>query len=133
MRFCYKFTLIIKRFVSGCLINILRVILTIMHPSSPNPAPDSVRKAVRAALILTPLFGLQFIFIPVKPDARHPLYTVHQYISMIISSYQVNMYYFPEIKIFAVSDLFLKLKVILLCNNSVDGGSNQSRVSLAER
>ncbi|XP_050309607.1 calcitonin gene-related peptide type 1 receptor-like [Anthonomus grandis grandis] len=70
------------------LINILLVILTTRNPASPNPAPDSTRKAVRAALILTPLFGLQFIFIPVKPDVGHPLYNIYLYFSMVIISYQ---------------------------------------------
>ncbi|XP_066141803.1 calcitonin gene-related peptide type 1 receptor-like isoform X1 [Euwallacea fornicatus] len=76
----------------GCsmvfLVDILRVLLTIRNPSSQNPAPDGIRKAVRAAFILTPLFGLQFILIPVKPDSQHPLYATHQYFSMIIIAYQ---------------------------------------------
>ncbi|XP_050309564.1 calcitonin receptor-like [Anthonomus grandis grandis] len=70
------------------LINILRVILTIMHPNSPNPAPIGIRRAVRAALILTPLFGLQFILIPVRPDTEHPMYHAYVYTSVIIIPYQ---------------------------------------------
>ncbi|KAL1500929.1 hypothetical protein ABEB36_006347 [Hypothenemus hampei] len=72
----------------GFLINILRVLITVMHPTSANPAPEGVKKAVRAALILTPLFGLQFLLIPVKPAVTNPLYTLHQYVSVIITSYQ---------------------------------------------
>ncbi|XP_060517453.1 calcitonin receptor-like [Cylas formicarius] len=70
------------------LINILRVILTIMHPNSPNPAPVGIRRAVRAALILTPLFGLQFILIPVRPSASHPLYYVYMYATVVIIPFQ---------------------------------------------
>ncbi|CAH1129414.1 unnamed protein product [Ceutorhynchus assimilis] len=70
------------------LINILRVILTIMHPNSPNPAPVGIRRAVRAALILTPLFGLQFILIPVRPDTENPMYYAYVYTSVIIIPYQ---------------------------------------------
>ncbi|XP_066251250.1 calcitonin gene-related peptide type 1 receptor-like [Euwallacea similis] len=70
------------------LVNILRVILTIMHPNSPNPAPVGIRRAVRAALILTPLFGLQFILIPVRPYTGHPMYYVYVYTSVIIIPYQ---------------------------------------------
>ncbi|KAF7268020.1 hypothetical protein GWI33_018821 [Rhynchophorus ferrugineus] len=70
------------------LINILRVILTIMHPNSPNPAPVGIRRAVRAALILTPLFGLQFILLPVQPENDHPLYYAYVYTAVVIIPYQ---------------------------------------------
>lgn len=70
------------------LANILRVILTIMHPNSPNPAPMSIRRAVRAALILTPLFGIQFILIPVRPESGHPMYHFYVYLCVVIIPYQ---------------------------------------------
>lgn len=77
-------------FVAVVLINILRVILTIMHPNSPNPAPVGIRRAVRAALILTPLFGLQFILIPVTPHHEDSMYIVYVYTGVIIIPYQVS-------------------------------------------
>ncbi|CAG9767554.1 unnamed protein product [Ceutorhynchus assimilis] len=70
------------------LFNILRVILTIMHPTSLNPATAGMKKAVRAAFILTPLFGLQFILIPVKPHSQHPMYYAYQYVSAVITAFQ---------------------------------------------
>ncbi|XP_030747809.1 calcitonin gene-related peptide type 1 receptor-like [Sitophilus oryzae] len=70
------------------LINILRVILTIMHPNSPNPAPIGIKRALRAALILTPLFGLQFILLPVVPDKDNPLYYTYVYTGVVIIPYQ---------------------------------------------
>ncbi|XP_050436580.1 calcitonin gene-related peptide type 1 receptor-like isoform X1 [Adelges cooleyi] len=49
------------------LINVMRVLLTKLHRNSINPAPIGVRKAVRAALILVPLFGIHHILIPYRP------------------------------------------------------------------
>ncbi|XP_049822386.1 calcitonin receptor-like [Aethina tumida] len=70
------------------LINVLRVILTIMHPNSPNPAPMGVKRAARAALILIPLFGLQFILIPFRPEYKDPYEKLYLYVSVIIIPYQ---------------------------------------------
>ncbi|KAJ8943855.1 hypothetical protein NQ314_009625 [Rhamnusium bicolor] len=73
------------------LINVLRVILTIMHPNSPNPAPVGVRRAARAALILIPLFGLQFILLPMVPAQQHPLYHFYIWLCLIIVPFQVRI------------------------------------------
>ncbi|CAH0557330.1 unnamed protein product [Brassicogethes aeneus] len=70
------------------LINVLRVILTIMHPNSPNPAPQGIRRAVRAALILIPLFGLHYFLLPFRPVNGDPYQRVYFYISAIIIPYQ---------------------------------------------
>ncbi|CAG9825401.1 unnamed protein product [Phaedon cochleariae] len=70
------------------LINVLRVILTIMHPNSPNPAPVGMRRAVRAALILIPLFGLQFILLPMIPGNQHPLFHFYMWLCLVIVPFQ---------------------------------------------
>ncbi|XP_018326338.1 calcitonin gene-related peptide type 1 receptor-like isoform X1 [Agrilus planipennis] len=70
------------------LINVLRVIITIMHSQSNQPAPLSVRRAVRAALILVPLFGLQHILIPLRPDIHDPYEHLYQYITVVVVSLQ---------------------------------------------
>ncbi|KAF2895466.1 hypothetical protein ILUMI_10708, partial [Ignelater luminosus] len=70
------------------LINVLRVILTIMHPNSANPAPTGMRRAARAALILVPLFGLQHILIPLRPDVHEPHEHLYQYITVFVVSLQ---------------------------------------------
>ncbi|XP_049822148.1 calcitonin receptor-like [Aethina tumida] len=70
------------------LINVLRVILTIMHPNSPTPAPMSARRAVRAALILIPLFGIHYFLLPYTPGYGDPYQRVYLYISAIIIPYQ---------------------------------------------
>lgn len=72
------------------LINVLRVILTIMHPNSANPAPMGVRRAARAALILVPLFGLQHILIPFRPEVYEPYEHLYQYVTVLIVSLQVS-------------------------------------------
>lgn len=70
------------------LINVLRVILTIMHPNSDNPAPVRVKKAARAALILIPLFGLQYVLIPFRPDQGHPYAQLYEYVTVVVTSLQ---------------------------------------------
>nr|CAH7712956.1 unnamed protein product [Callosobruchus chinensis] len=70
------------------LINVLRVILTIMHPNSANPAPVGMKRAARAALILIPLFGLQFILLPMIPEQHHPLYHFYIWLCLIIVPFQ---------------------------------------------
>ncbi|XP_018579798.1 calcitonin receptor-like [Anoplophora glabripennis] len=80
--------LIILSLCTVFLINVLRVILTIMHPNSPNPAPVGIRRAARAALILIPLFGLQFILLPMVPAQQHPLYHFYMWLCLVIVPFQ---------------------------------------------
>lgn len=50
-----------------------------------------VRKAARAALILVPLFGLQHILIPFRPDDNHQPYEhLYEYITVVVVSLQVS-------------------------------------------
>lgn len=70
------------------LINVVRVLLTKLHPSSARPAPLGMRKAVRATLILVPLFGLHFILIPFRPDQGSTFERAYQTFSAILVSMQ---------------------------------------------
>ncbi|XP_055698643.1 calcitonin receptor isoform X2 [Phlebotomus papatasi] len=70
------------------LINVVRVLLTKLHPCSAQPAPLGLRKAVRATLILVPLFGLQHILLPFRPDTGSPLEKYYQVASAILVSLQ---------------------------------------------
>uniref|UniRef100_A0A6P7FCC7 Calcitonin receptor-like n=1 Tax=Diabrotica virgifera virgifera TaxID=50390 RepID=A0A6P7FCC7_DIAVI len=70
------------------LINVLRVILTIMHPNSQNPAPVGIRRATRAALILIPLFGIQYILLPIIPEPQHPLYHFYFWLTLAMVPFQ---------------------------------------------
>ncbi|GAB0086847.1 calcitonin gene-related peptide type 1 receptor [Sergentomyia squamirostris] len=70
------------------LINVVRVLLTKLHPCSAQPAPVGLRKAVRATLILVPLFGLQHILLPFRPDTGSPLEKYYQIASAILVSLQ---------------------------------------------
>lgn len=75
------------------LINVVRVLLTKLHPSSAHPAPLGMRKAVRATLILVPLFGLHHVLIPFRPDPGSPLEVVYQIVSAVLVSLQVMYFY----------------------------------------
>ncbi|CAB3372772.1 Hypothetical predicted protein [Cloeon dipterum] len=70
------------------LINVVRVLLTKLHPRSSNPAPRGMRKAVRATLILMPLFGIHHILIPFRPEPRAAGETLYQIFSAFVVSLQ---------------------------------------------
>ncbi|XP_025417455.1 calcitonin gene-related peptide type 1 receptor-like isoform X2 [Sipha flava] len=70
------------------LMNVMRVLLTKLHRNSANPAPIGVRKAVRAALILVPLFGIHYILIPYRPTHKTTVEAVYQILSAILVSTQ---------------------------------------------
>ncbi|XP_036339160.1 calcitonin receptor isoform X2 [Rhagoletis pomonella] len=70
------------------LINVLRVIVRKLHPQSAQPAPLAIRKAVRATIILIPLFGLQHFLLPYRPDTGTPLERFYQILSVILVSLQ---------------------------------------------
>ncbi|XP_039281620.1 calcitonin gene-related peptide type 1 receptor isoform X1 [Nilaparvata lugens] len=70
------------------LINVVRVLLTKLHCNSANPAPIGMRKAVRAALILIPLFGIHHILIPFRPEPHAPLEMTYQIFSALLVSLQ---------------------------------------------
>ncbi|CAO1441006.1 unnamed protein product, partial [Diamesa tonsa] len=70
------------------LINVVRVLLTKLHPCSANPAPLALKKAVRATLILIPLFGLQHILLPFRPDDGTYLDRPYQILSAVLISLQ---------------------------------------------
>ncbi|KAL9882418.1 calcitonin receptor hector isoform 1-T1 [Glossina fuscipes fuscipes] len=70
------------------LINVLRVIVRKLHPQSSQPAPLAIRKALRATIILVPLFGLQHFLIPYRPDAGTPLERFYQLLSVALISSQ---------------------------------------------
>ncbi|KAH8290041.1 hypothetical protein KR044_003790 [Drosophila immigrans] len=70
------------------LINVLRVIVRKLHPQSAQPAPLAIRKAVRATIILVPLFGLQHFLLPYRPDAGTQLDRFYQLMSVVLVSLQ---------------------------------------------
>ncbi|XP_058825708.1 calcitonin gene-related peptide type 1 receptor isoform X2 [Topomyia yanbarensis] len=70
------------------LINVVRVLLTKLNSTSPNPAPQGLKKAARATLILIPLFGLQHILIPFRPDKGCELERYYQIVSAVLISLQ---------------------------------------------
>lgn len=70
------------------LVNIVRVLITKLHPKSVKPAPLAIKKAVRATLILIPLFGLQYILLPFRPEDGSTLDVPYQLLSSILISLQ---------------------------------------------
>ncbi|KAG8300050.1 hypothetical protein J6590_085736 [Homalodisca vitripennis] len=70
------------------LINVVRVLLTKLHCNSANPAPIGLRKAVRAALILVPLFGIHHILIPFRPEPNSSWEKIYQIFSAVMVSSQ---------------------------------------------
>lgn len=70
------------------LINIVRVLITKLHPKSVSPPPLAMKKAVRAALILIPLFGLQHILLPFRPVKGSRFESYYHVLSAIIISLQ---------------------------------------------
>lgn len=75
-------------FFSVFLINVVRILLTKLHPSSDKPAPLALRKAVRATLILVPLFGLQHLLLPLRPEAGSGIEKYYQIAAAILISLQ---------------------------------------------
>ncbi|KAJ8737246.1 hypothetical protein PYW07_000517 [Mythimna separata] len=70
------------------LINVVRVLLTKLHPAATQGSAVAVRKAARAALILIPLFGLHFILLPFRPLPDSPWEKTYQVVSAILTSLQ---------------------------------------------
>lgn len=50
-----------------------------------------VKKAARAALILVPLFGLQHILIPFRPEAHQAYEHLYEYVTVVVVSLQVRI------------------------------------------
>ncbi|XP_070210532.1 calcitonin gene-related peptide type 1 receptor-like [Littorina saxatilis] len=67
------------------LINLVRLLVTKLRQVP--DAPQS-RKAVRATLILVPLFGLQYLIFPIRPDEGSPLYDFYHYFVALLISLQ---------------------------------------------
>ncbi|CAH0393747.1 unnamed protein product [Bemisia tabaci] len=72
----------------GFLGNVLWVLLTKLHWNSANPAPIGLRKAVRATLILIPLFGVHHILLFMRPKATSPAEIFYELFSAAIVSLQ---------------------------------------------
>ncbi|GFG35483.1 hypothetical protein Cfor_00121, partial [Coptotermes formosanus] len=70
------------------LVNVVRILLTKLHGASDNPAPLGMRKAVRATLILVPLFGIHHILIPFRPEPGEPGEKLYQIFSAVVVSLQ---------------------------------------------
>jgi calcitonin receptor-like len=73
------------------LVNVVRILLTKLHSASDSPAPLGMRKAVRATLILIPLFGIHHILLPFRPEPGQPGEKVYQVFSAVVVSLQVRM------------------------------------------
>lgn len=74
----------------GFLVYVVRVLVTKLnsHAGAQQP-PVAFRKAVRATFILFPLFGLQHILLPLRPDPGTVLERYYQIFSAIVISLQV--------------------------------------------
>ncbi|XP_053624245.1 calcitonin gene-related peptide type 1 receptor-like [Plodia interpunctella] len=70
------------------LINVVRVLLTKLHPAPNQHSSQAARKATRAALILIPLFGLHFVLIPLRPSPETPGEKAYQVVSALLTSLQ---------------------------------------------
>lgn len=68
--------------------NIVRVLIRKLHPKSMSPPPLAIKKTVRAALILIPLFGLQHILIPFRPTKGSEFESFYHIVSALIISLQ---------------------------------------------
>jgi calcitonin receptor-like len=73
------------------LVNVVRILLTKLHSASANPAPVGIRKAVRATLILVPLFGIHHILFPFRPEPGQYGEKIYQIFSAVVVSLQVRM------------------------------------------
>lgn len=74
----------------GSLVYVVRVLVTKLSATSCQPLPMAFRKAVRATLILFPLFGLQHMLFPLRPDPGTIAEKMYQIFSAMIISGQVN-------------------------------------------
>ncbi|XP_065213128.1 calcitonin gene-related peptide type 1 receptor-like isoform X2 [Planococcus citri] len=75
------------------LINVMRIMLTKSHSNASNSSstiPVSIRRAVRAALILTPLFGLHHILLPFRPTDKSAAEAVYDVFSALLISLQIT-------------------------------------------
>lgn len=70
------------------LVNVVRVLLTKLHPAATQHASVAARKAARAALILVPLFGLHFVLLPFRPLPDSPWEKTYQIVSALLTSLQ---------------------------------------------
>ncbi|XP_032527603.2 calcitonin gene-related peptide type 1 receptor-like isoform X1 [Danaus plexippus] len=70
------------------LINVVRVLLTKLHPAPHRYSSVATKKAARAALILIPLFGLHFVLIPFRPSPDMPGEKLYQVVSALLTSLQ---------------------------------------------
>lgn len=71
------------------LVYVVRVLVNKLNLNIPPQPPMAFRKAVRATLILFPLFGLQHILLPLRPDPGTSE-KWYQIFSAVIISCQVN-------------------------------------------
>ncbi|GFR66888.1 calcitonin receptor [Elysia marginata] len=67
------------------LINLVRLLMTKLRQV---PDAQQSRKAAKATLILVPLFGLQFLVFPVRPDEDSPLHDVYLHFMALLMSLQ---------------------------------------------
>lgn len=74
----------------GFLIYVVRVLVVKLSSQSFSQPSDAFRKAVRATLILFPLFGLQHILLPLRPDPGTGSEKLYQLLSAVIISCQVG-------------------------------------------
>ncbi|XP_063709410.1 calcitonin gene-related peptide type 1 receptor [Culicoides brevitarsis] len=70
------------------LINVIKVLLTKLHPCTGHTTPVGIRKAARATCILVPLFGLQNVLLPLRPDPGSFIEPYYQVIAAILISLQ---------------------------------------------
>ncbi|CAH0402049.1 unnamed protein product [Chilo suppressalis] len=70
------------------LVNVVRVLVTKLHPAPNQHTTVAMKKAVRATLILIPLFGLHFVLIPLVPQPNTPGERVYQVVSALLTSLQ---------------------------------------------
>ncbi|KAJ6626434.1 Calcitonin receptor, partial [Pseudolycoriella hygida] len=70
------------------LVNVVRVLCNKLHPGTAQLAPMALQKALRATLILVPLFGLHYILLPFRPEAGGSLDKIYQITSAALISLQ---------------------------------------------
>ncbi|KAK3588001.1 hypothetical protein CHS0354_014528 [Potamilus streckersoni] len=67
------------------LVNIVRLLITKLRQM---PEASQTRKAIRATLILVPLLGLQYLLLPIRPEAGSPLEEAYHVAAALVASLQ---------------------------------------------